>query len=91
MSDEHPDFSRRVEIPGDVLITDSEFCALVLAGSTRRTSARLEVEGLPYTFIAGRKYRPLNEGRAWLASRIKRRNQQKPSRRNAALPQREAV
>jgi hypothetical protein len=83
VSIEHPDFSRRVEIPNDVLVTDAEFCVVVLAGATRRTATRLEIEGLPYTFIGGRKYRPLNEGRAWLAGRIKRRNQQKPSRRNA--------
>jgi hypothetical protein len=82
MSTEHPDFDRRVEIPNDILVTDAEFCAVVLAGATRRTATRLEIEGLPYAFIGGRKYRPLNEGRAWLAGRIQRRNQKKPARRS---------
>ena len=80
MSTEHPDFARRVELVDEVLVTDSEFCALVLAGATRRTATRLEAEGLPYIMIAGRKYRPLNASRAWLAARIKQRNQKKPGR-----------
>jgi hypothetical protein len=66
----------RIEIPGDVLIPDAEFCRLVLAGATRRTASRLEAEGLPFVMVAGRKYRPLNEGRRWLANRIQRRGQQ---------------
>jgi hypothetical protein len=41
----------------------------------------LEAEGLPYILIAGRKYRPLNEGRAWLAARIVRKRQQRAPRR----------
>jgi hypothetical protein len=75
--------SRRIEIPGDTLILDEEWCDLGLAGATRRTSQRLDKKGCPYVYIAGKKYRPLEECRRWLASRIKRRNQ-KPSRRNAA-------
>jgi hypothetical protein len=71
----------QIEIAGDVLILDSEFCRVVLAGATRRTAARLEAEGLPYAMVAGRKYRPLNEGRAWLAARIQRRGQQPQRRR----------
>ena len=46
------------------------FCRVVLDGATRRTARRLEAEGLPFVMVAGRKYRPLNEGRAWLARRI---------------------
>ena len=51
---------------------DAEFCAEVLDGATRRTARRLEAEGLPYAMVRGRKYRPLNEGGAWLAGRIQR-------------------
>ena len=71
----------RIEIPGDVLVHDAEFCEVVLGGATRRTATRLEAEGLPYAMVAGRKYRPLNEGRAWLAARIQRRNQRQQRRR----------
>ena len=71
----------RIEIPGDTLITDAEFCEVVLAGATRRTASRLDAEGLPFAMVAGRKYRPLHEGRAWLAARIQRRNQSTPRRR----------
>jgi len=71
----------RIEIPGDALIPDSEFCRVVLAGATRRTASRLEAEGLPFVMVAGRKYRPLNEGRRWLAARIQRRGQQPQPRR----------
>lgn len=84
MSDQHPDFARRIEIPGDVLVTDLEFCVIALAGATRRTATRYEEEGLPYIFIAGCKYRPLKASLAWLASRIKQRNQPTPKRRNVA-------
>ena len=34
-------------------------------------------EGCPYILIKGQKYRPWNEGFAWIAARIKRSN---PSR-----------
>jgi hypothetical protein len=60
----------RIEIPGDVLVSDDEFCATVLAGANRRTAKRYESDGLPFVMVAGRKYRPLAQGRAWLASRI---------------------
>jgi hypothetical protein len=56
---------------------------MVMGGATRRTGRRLEAEGLPYAMVAGRKYRPLNEGRAWLAARIQRRNQPQRHRRRA--------
>jgi len=72
-----------IEIPGDVLILDGEFCETVLGGATRRTAKRLEAEGLPFAMVAGRKYRPLNEGRAWLATRIKRLNRPLMRRRGA--------
>jgi hypothetical protein len=42
----------------------------VLAGANRRTAKRYEREGLPFVMVAGKKYRPLGQGRAWLASRI---------------------
>jgi hypothetical protein len=58
----------RIQLPNDTLVLDAIFCAEVLGGATRRTGRRLEAEGLPY--VAGRKYRPLNEGRAWLTARI---------------------
>ena len=60
----------RVEIPNDTLIPDEDFCREVLGGCARRTAKRYEREGLPYILIRGRKFRPLNAGRAWLASRI---------------------
>jgi len=63
----------RIEIPGDTLVTDAEFCELVLGGAHRRTALRYELEGLPVVHVAGRKFRPLMAGRAWLASRIKAR------------------
>jgi hypothetical protein len=74
MSTEDTEVTRNwIEIPGDVLILDADFCAQVLSGATRRTARRLDAEGLPYAMVAGRKYRPLNEGRKWLADRIVRR------------------
>ena len=60
----------RIEIPDDMLISDKEFCATVLGGVNRRTAKRYELEGLPHVMVGGRKFRPLNAGRAWLASRI---------------------
>jgi hypothetical protein len=80
--DRTADASQHIEIPGDSLIPDAEFCDQVLAGATRRTGGRLDAEGLPYVIIAGRKYRPLNEGRAWLANRIVRKSQLPPRRRS---------
>lgn len=65
----------RIEIPGDTLVPDAEFCTEVLAGATTRTARRLDREGLPFALVAGRKYRPLNEGRVWLAGRIQRLHQ----------------
>lgn len=64
---------------GDVLIPDEEFAQKV--GATRRTLGNRDREGFPFVLIAGRKYRPLNEGLNWIASRIQRRN---PRRGRAA-------
>jgi hypothetical protein len=72
--------SDRIEIPGDVLIPDAEFCAQALAGATTRTARRLDAEGLPFALVAGRKFRPLLEGQKWLAARIQRKGQP-PTRR----------
>ena len=73
----------RIEIGEDTLVTDEEFCTLVLAGVSRRTAKRYERQGLPYVLLGGRKYRPLNAGRAWVAGRIKVR--EVPPRRRRSL------
>jgi hypothetical protein len=78
MSDEN--HHNRIEIPGDVLVLDAEFCNEALGGATRRTASNLDAQGLPFVLVAGRKYRPLKEGLAWLAKRIQRRGQP-PKRR----------
>ena len=62
-----------ITIPGDVLVPDPEFCVEVLNGATRRTARRLDREGLPFVMVRGQKFRPLNEGRSWLAARIQRK------------------
>jgi hypothetical protein len=59
-----------IEIPGDILIPDEEFCLVVLAGACRRTATRYDAEGLPFVMVRGQKFRPLNAGRAWVAGRI---------------------
>jgi hypothetical protein len=51
----------------------------------RRTARRLEAEGLPFAMVAGRKYRPLNQGRRRLAARIQRGGQQPQPRWRPAL------
>jgi len=66
-----------IEIDGDVLVSDAEFCAAVLGGANRRTAKRYEREGLPFVMVAGKKYRPLGQGRAWLAGRIQSRKLQR--------------
>ena len=76
-SADHREPPRRIEIPGDELLPDQEFCDVVLDGCTRRTASRLESQGLPYVMVKGRKFRPLNEGRAWLAGKIQRRGQRR--------------
>jgi hypothetical protein len=58
---------------GDKLVPDAEWLAAA-GGVTARTGTNWDNEGCPHTYIGGLKYRPWNEGFAWLASRIKRRN-----------------
>lgn len=82
MTDEVPPTA--IEIPGDTLIPDDVFCRDVLGGSHRRTAKRYEQEGLPYLMIRGRKYRPLNAGRAWLAARIVAHNTHAHTRRRTS-------
>jgi hypothetical protein len=78
------DRPRSIEIAGDTLILDEDFCKQVLAGGSTRTALRLEAEGLPFVMVVGRKFRPLNAGRDWLAKRISRRNQPAKPRRTSA-------
>jgi hypothetical protein len=66
--------AERIEIDGDTLLIDPLWCEVVLGGASRKTGSRLDAEGAPYVFIRGYKYRPLKEGRAFVASRIQRRN-----------------
>jgi hypothetical protein len=63
-----------IDLPnGDKLIPDAEF--LKIAGDvTPRTGNNWDKQGCPHIFIKNLKYRPLNEGLNWLASRIRRRN-----------------
>jgi hypothetical protein len=70
---------QRITLDDDVLLRDDVFLAEVLAGANRRTGKRYERDGLPYVLVRGLKYRPLREGREWLANRIQRPNQ-KPAR-----------
>ena len=57
----------------DKLVPDAEF--LKIAGDvTQRTGSNWDQQGCPFIYIKNMKYRPLNEGLEWLASRIKRRN-----------------
>jgi hypothetical protein len=75
------DRPRRIELPDDILLIDSDFHEQVLAGASRRTGKRLEAEGLPFLVVTGVKYRPLNAGRAWLSNRITHKNSQQKRRR----------
>jgi hypothetical protein len=50
-------------------------------GVSQRTVARYRELGLPHLFFGGYIWIPRLEGRAWIASRVKRRN---PSRRRKA-------
>jgi hypothetical protein len=77
----HNNPPERIELVDDVLVLDAIFCQEVLAGATTRTARNLEAEGLPFVLIAGRKYRPLGEGRAWLAGRIQRKGTAPKKRR----------
>jgi hypothetical protein len=75
-----------IDIPGDVLIPDGEFCDVVLGGTTRRTALRYERDGLPFVMISNRKFRPLNAGREWLARRIQAVAYRPQRRRRASKP-----
>jgi hypothetical protein len=70
---------------GDTLILDAEFAEKI--GATRRTLANYDREGCPFTIIAGVKYRPLEEGLNWFASRIKRRNPPRGRSRKTGAPE----
>jgi hypothetical protein len=76
----------RIDIPGDVLIPDEVFCREVLDGATRRTAHRYTREGLPFVMVRGRKFRPLNAGREWLAARIQSATYRPRRRGRASKP-----
>jgi hypothetical protein len=67
----------RIEIGDEEFVRDEVFCDEVLAGCTRKTAKRYEAEGLPFLWIAGIKYRPLNEGKRWLTARVVRKQARK--------------
>jgi hypothetical protein len=65
----------RLPLPdGGELIPHTEFAADFLGGVTPRTVSNYERRGLPTAEIGGKKYVPLDEGLAWIAAQIKRRN-----------------
>jgi hypothetical protein len=67
---------------GDHLVPDAEF--LKAAGDvTPRTGNNWDKQGCPFILIKNMKYRPWNEGFAWLASRIKRLNRRRAERQSA--------
>ena len=69
----------RIEIPGDVLVTDDALAEVWHC--TTRTLRRYENEpdGLPSIMVAGRKWRPMKACATWLAGRMR-----KPNPRRAA-------
>lgn len=74
-----------IELPnGDKLIPDAEFAERL--GIVRRTLGNWDAKGCPFAIIGGQKYRPLNEGLAWVASRIQRRNPRRGRPRSGASP-----
>jgi hypothetical protein len=76
---------RAMHIPlphGDKLVPDAEFLKAA-GGVTARTGSNWDKQGCPHAYIAGMKYRPWNEGFAWIASRIKRRNPRRGRSRKA--------
>jgi hypothetical protein len=70
-----------IDIGDDKAIPDADFCRQFLNDATRRTAGRYDKLGLPYLMVNGEKWRPINAGKGWLASRIQQRNQ-KPERRH---------
>jgi hypothetical protein len=73
-----------IELPnGDKLVLDADFRKR--AGDvTERTGRNWDQLGCPFIFIGGRKYRPLNAGLNWLASRIQTRNPPRRGEKRAA-------
>src|SRR5947208_2237571 len=62
----------RIELPdADLSVPDEAFRRYELAGVRYRTAKRYDYEGLPFLMIGGLKYRPVQRGRQWKASRIK--------------------
>jgi hypothetical protein len=51
-------------------------------GISQRTAARYRAQGLPFLTFGGFVWIPKNEGREWIASRVKRRN---PRRRRQGI------
>jgi hypothetical protein len=81
-----------IQLPnGDRLEPDEEFAKRL--GTSRRALSNWDHKGFPFTHIGGRKYRPVNEAMAWVASQIKRRNPPREQRKRAAKAeaQREAL
>ena len=68
---------------GDKLVPDAEFLAAA-GGVTPRTGLNWDRKGCPHVYIKNMKYRPWNEGFAWLASRIKRSNRRRIKKQSAA-------
>jgi hypothetical protein len=68
---------RRIAIPGDTLVPDQVFLASVCNGASRRTGARYDARGLPFVMVNGEKWRPLEEGRKWLATQIVRKSRRR--------------
>ncbi len=60
-----------IQIAGDELVLDEQLAAEW--NTTRRTLGRYDrlPDGLPFVMVGGRKYRPLNASRNWLAHRIR--------------------
>ena len=66
-----------IQLPnGDKLVPDAEFLKAA-GGVTARTGSNWDREGCPHVYIKNMKYRPWNEGFAWIASRIKRGNRRR--------------
>jgi hypothetical protein len=68
-----PGSTRAIEIPGDTLVLDQQFCDGL--GVSRRHAQKLDQAGLPYLIVGNKKYRPVREAGEWLAKRIVRKGQ----------------
>jgi hypothetical protein len=66
--------SSRIEVEGDTFVLDEDFRRESLNGCTPRTGQRYDQQGLPFAFVNGKKMRPVNACKKWLAGRVKRRN-----------------